>query len=347
MPLVPRPKWLQLNSTAGPAGMSLFFSLSGFLITAALVRKPAVWSFLVRRLCRIVPLAVVGAWAILLLQSAPASAYPPLLFYYYNYTAGVAGVSHVSHFWSLCVEMHFYLIIALSVAALGSRGLLLVPALAVIVTGLRVANGVYIDIATHYRVDEILAGSILALCVFHRLSGAGNAVLWCVARMPQLLLVLAFAASCHPATGPAQYLRPYLGAALVGSTLTIDSRLSRFLGARPLRYIAEISYALYVFHPATMMGWMGSGETLLRYLKRPLSLLLTFALAHLSTYYFEKPLTNLGRRLARRLESSPIGEGGDSAPVESGANRSDPAAISTAHAKESCPNVVDGARADE
>ncbi len=299
------PKSLQLNSTAGPAGMSLFFSLSGFLITSALLRKTVVSAFLVRRLSRILPLAIVGASIILLIQSAPAEAYPPLLLYYYNYTAGVEGVAHVSHFWSLCVEMHFYLLAALLVWLLGAKGLVLIPILAVAVTANRVANGVYINIATHYRVDEILAGATLALCVIPRSSRASEVVIWCLRRAPQVVLLLAFAVSCHPEAGPAQYLRPYLGAGLIGSTLVSDTPLARLLATRPLRYIAEISYALYVVHPATMMGWLGSGDTLARYLKRPLCLLLTFSLAHLSTYYFEKPLTELGRRFAKRLEAVP------------------------------------------
>jgi peptidoglycan/LPS O-acetylase OafA/YrhL len=60
------------------------------------------------------------------------------------------------------------------------------------------------------------------------------------------------------------------------------------LASRPLRYIATISYALYVIHPATVHGWMNEGGTLTRYLlKRPMSFALTFILAHLSTFYWE------------------------------------------------------------
>src|SRR5260370_7518042 len=51
------PKVLRLNETAGAMGMSLFFALSGFLITSGLMKNPQIFEFLVRRLSRILPLA--------------------------------------------------------------------------------------------------------------------------------------------------------------------------------------------------------------------------------------------------------------------------------------------------
>src|SRR3954470_3931626 len=51
------PKAWNLNVTTGPLGMTLFFCLSGFLITNFLLRNSSVVDFLIRRLCRILPLA--------------------------------------------------------------------------------------------------------------------------------------------------------------------------------------------------------------------------------------------------------------------------------------------------
>src|SRR5579863_1083369 len=50
-------KRLQLNATIATTGMTLFFVLSGFLIVSMLVRNDNVASFLIRRVCRILPLA--------------------------------------------------------------------------------------------------------------------------------------------------------------------------------------------------------------------------------------------------------------------------------------------------
>jgi len=49
------PKAFQINETTGPMGMSLFFGLSGFLITRQLINNDNVREFLIRRCCRITP----------------------------------------------------------------------------------------------------------------------------------------------------------------------------------------------------------------------------------------------------------------------------------------------------
>jgi len=123
--------------------------------------------------------------------------------------------------------------------------------------------------------------------------------------VPSPVWAVAYCASCHPIFGPLLYLRPYLAAALVGSTLFLPGRLNRWLTSRPARYVAEISYALYIIHVGTMSGWLGSGGTLVKYSKRPLCFALTFGLAHLSTFYFERPCIALGKRLSRHWSDIP------------------------------------------
>jgi peptidoglycan/LPS O-acetylase OafA/YrhL len=71
---------------------------------------------------------------------------------------------------------------------------------------------------------------------------------------------------------------------------------------RPFRYVAEISYALYVIHPLTMYGWMGTGDFVVRYAKRAVSIALSVLLAHVSTFTFERRFTDWGRRLSKRFE---------------------------------------------
>src|SRR5437667_9931257 len=60
------PKILQLNATAGSMGMSLFFALSGFLITSGLIKNPNISEFMARRLARILPLAYVYTMVVFL-----------------------------------------------------------------------------------------------------------------------------------------------------------------------------------------------------------------------------------------------------------------------------------------
>ena len=295
------PEW-RFNSMAGPAGMAIFFTLSGYLITTALHRRPEAIPFLVRRVSRIVPLAFVGSGIILFVQSAPIHDYLPLWFFYWNYRPTPPEIEHISHFWSLSLEMQFYVFVAALTLIAGRRGLLLLPLLALVVTGLRIHDGQTINIKTHYRADEILCGATLALCQVGALGSVGGVIRRFLERVPLLPTFLLLLLASHQESGWVQYTRPYLASTAVGATLMSRRRFDHVLESRPLRYVAEISYALYVIHPATMMGWMGTGGTVVKYLKRVACIALAFGLAHVSTYRLEQPFTELGRSWAKRLE---------------------------------------------
>ena len=291
------PKAWRLNETAGPMGMAIFFALSGFLITRFLLERPSVPDFLVRRFFRIVPLAWLSLVVVLPLTGAKAEQYLPNFLFYANLPpfplTEVAG-----HFWSLCVEMQFYVAVALIVALLGRRGLMFLPVLCLAVTLLRIVDGAMIEIVTWHRVDEILAGATLALIHAGKLGQRTQAVL----RRTSLFVVLPlFAVSSHPDSGFMNYLRPYFSAALVGCTLfEPDASIAQVLKSRLLAYLAKISFALYVFHGLFMHSWLGDGERLAKYLKRPLLIAAAFAAAHLSTVYYEQRWIDLGKRLSRR-----------------------------------------------
>ena len=189
------------------------------------------------------------------------------------------------HFWSLCVEMQFYLAIALTVWLLGRQGLWLVFPACIAVTLIRINAGSYIDFRTHLRVDEILAGACVAMVFKESWRGA--------LRFPTSLAACAailWAACSAPESGWLQYVRPYASGAMLMVILTHrDTVLLRLLSCAPLRYVANISYALYVIHPVTYMGWMHEGSFWPRAAKRLVSFALTFSLAHLSTFYWESP----------------------------------------------------------
>lgn len=287
------PKFLQLNSTAAPLGMSLFFTLSGFLITSTLIYHSSVPEFLIRRFCRILPLAWSFLLLVLPMEGVSLDVYLANFLFYANFPPFWL-TDLTSHFWSLCVEMQFYLFVAILVGILRQRGLLLLPLFCLASTAWRIWHGEIITIVTLGRVDEILAGACLALIYECRLGDLLQGFLRWI--NPYLILVLLLT-SCHPGSGPVNYLRPYLAATLVGSTLYQEKTLlHECLMANILIYIASISYALYVVHPLTIYGWMGSGDTLVKYTKRLLSFVLTFGLAHISTFYYEKHWIAWGKR---------------------------------------------------
>ena len=294
------PKALALNETAGPMGMALFFTLSGFLITRFLLRDAGIVDFLVRRLSRIVPLAWVAIAVVLTMEQAPLQTWLANLLFYANLPPQQLSEAG-SHLWSLCVEMQFYIGIALLVGLFGKRGLYAVPLLCLAVTLHRVATGAHVDIVTWRRVDEILAGSVLALIFEGRFGDRASRLV--AGRNPYVLLLL-LAVCSHPAAGFMNYLRPYVAALLVGSTLyTPPKALARLLTTRTLAYIATVSYALYVVHHVLMFTWLGSGDKLVKYLKRPLLFAATFALAHVSTFHFEQHCIRWGKQFSAWLRS--------------------------------------------
>ena len=286
------PKSLRLNETTGAMGMSLFFALSGFLIVSQLLKNDDVTEFLVKRVTRILPLAYAYALIVFtVIQFDPASVFWTASLVE-NYTSHLNVYN--SHFWSLCVEFQFYVSIAFVVLmAGGSRGLWIVWPACLIITAIRISEGAYINILTHLRVDEILAGGCVAM-IYHRFRFVQHRFAnWTVA-----LAVIFWFISSSPFSGWLQYLRPYAAAMLLAAVLCHkNTLLSALLSSLPMRYLATISYALYVIHHATYPGWLNEGSIFERYvLKRPISFALTFGLAHLSTFYWERPWLDAGKK---------------------------------------------------
>ncbi len=299
LPLGPK-KW-HLNEMTGPLGMALFFTLSGFLITTFLLKKPFVISFLLRRVFRIVPLAWMYLLIVLTLQQSDWLTWVGSFFFYGNIPPYWLTPT-TGHYWSLCVEVHFYIGVAFLVAVSGRRGLYILPVLALGVTAYRIEMGATINIITWLRIDEILAGAALALIYYHRL-------VWHGTRQKILaawIIVLIFAlVSCHPLSSWLQYLRPYAVASLIGISILAPLPMwaKSLLESRELAYVAAISFALYVIHPLLANAtWLGSGSSLIKYAKRPLLFIFLFALAHGSTFYFEAKCIAFGRQLSTVFE---------------------------------------------
>jgi peptidoglycan/LPS O-acetylase OafA/YrhL len=292
------PKHWELNASSGLLGMAIFFCLSGFLITSFLLRRPDVPDFLIRRTCRILPLAWVALPIGLWFGHAPAASYLPNFLFYANLPPQQL-IQGTEHFWSLCVEMQFYAGIALLVALLGRRALKLLPVVCLAITALRIFDGKYDSVETYHRVDEILSGATLALLYSGEFGQRARDVLLRI--NPWVCAAFLLLSTREDFFG---YGRPYFAAALVGSSLVRPTfPFAALLRSRILAYIAEISYALYVIHPILTNTWLGNGPVLTKYLKRPLLVFAIFALAHISTFYYEHRWVDFGKRLSDRRRS--------------------------------------------
>jgi len=102
----------------------------------------------------------------------------------------------------------------------------------------------------------------------------------------------------HVAGGPLDYLRPYIASTIVAASLVnAPPQLARMFEHQITGWIATISYALYIIHGVLMNTWLGTGGTLVKYLKRPVLVGVTFLLAHLSTYKFEQRCIAYSKRI--------------------------------------------------
>jgi peptidoglycan/LPS O-acetylase OafA/YrhL len=297
------PKSFELNETAGAMGMSLFFALSGFLITSGLKQNLSTYEFMLRRLSKIIPLAYGYTVLVFIFLTLDPGALFWTDVFVVNYVHQYLN-SYNSHFWSLCVEVQFYFAIAAAVLLAGRKGLMGVWPVCIAITAIRIGQHTYINIETHLRADEILAGACLA--TIFNVSWIGRVrfvvVFFCGAAALWFL-------SANPFTGWLQYLRPYATALLLAAALCLpDRRLSQFLSSGPLRYVATISYALYIIHPLTIHGWWNDGSAFVRYLlKRPISFAMTFATAHFATFYWEQTWTRAARQIIRKRRDALLG----------------------------------------
>lgn len=120
------PKSWQMNAAVASSGMVIFFILSGFLITTILLKNQNVVPFLIRRFLRIIPLAWLVLGISLVCISAERNLYLPHFFFYANWEPMTLTFA-TGRFWSLCVEMQFYVLMAFLVVLFKKRTFFFFP----------------------------------------------------------------------------------------------------------------------------------------------------------------------------------------------------------------------------
>jgi peptidoglycan/LPS O-acetylase OafA/YrhL len=289
------PKIFELNSTSATGGMSLFFILSGFLITRLLVADNNLSGFLVRRLTRIVPLAYLYAFVVFAFFNHDIMALANQLLFTLNFNQQYIN-SYSPHLWSLCMEIQFYLLMGVLFKFARAWAKWIVLILCLTVTVLKVHSGDAYSMLPQLRGDEILAGSLLYLSVNGHFGDHSR--FWKIAERFLPVIALAFVVVCHPETGFLRTLRAYPALLLVGALMRTERKLiTAVLTSRPMAYVAKISYALYVVHPIAASGILHGGDKVILYLvKRPITFAIAFAVAHWSTFHYEAMWNRLARR---------------------------------------------------
>jgi peptidoglycan/LPS O-acetylase OafA/YrhL len=169
------------GTTLGWAGVDLFFVLSGFLLGRLVLKEHLTTGrfdgrrFTIRRVLKLWPVLYV-----FLAVQAVAGPEPWTTFLWQNalHIQNYAGTS-LRHLWSLAVEEHFYLVLAVLFPCFARRrgsprllvGVLvgvLVAALALRIWGTTLGvSEVRLQWRTHFRVDSLAAGVLLAVVSVH------------------------------------------------------------------------------------------------------------------------------------------------------------------------------------
>ena len=269
--------WLFHRLTKGGGfGVDAFFVLSGFLITAILLRDQTkvghvrFGAFYRRRAMRLLPalcfflaIYLYYAWVTSWHGMHEPSSALSILFYYSNTWLRHAPLSPgLGHLWSLAVEEQFYLVWPLALVlffGLRRRVTPTVAILAGLIAVIAIRRAVMWDHGISWlvlytrlttRADALLVGCLLAqLWVRRKLPKRGVQLAGWLALGYFLYLVRVGAGNNFLYRGGFTLIAVALGIILV-AILETDWVVNRFLRTRPLRAVGRVSYGLYIWHLA-------------------------------------------------------------------------------------------------
>jgi peptidoglycan/LPS O-acetylase OafA/YrhL len=269
-------------SNYGVWGVDLFFVLSGYLITGILYDSKGsaryFRNFYMRRVLRIFPLYYGVLFLLFFVLPLFPSLVPPGLaessrhqpwVWSYGVNLFIAqrgdwALPYISHFWSLAVEEHFYLLWPVVVLAASRENLLRICvgcalfslALRIVLLTLAGMNEISIQVLTPCRFDALCTGGFLAVA---SRSGARETLVRAARPAALILAAVILAVSTVTATtrwlpGPSHALRSFLIALFFGALLLAcvhaepGTFIGRFFNHPAMRFFGKYSYGIYVYH---------------------------------------------------------------------------------------------------
>ena len=308
--------WSGSASQLGAFGVDIFFALSGLLITTLLLREHqaggiSLRNFYIRRGFRILPpLFVYLAVAVALKRVHVGWELLSSVLLFRNYLPTELGGYDTGHLWSLSIEEHFYLLWPALLAFVAIRkGPRMVAYLAIAAGLWRIADVenhftaiLFGDLPAHFRTDLRL-DSLLWGCFAAFLLHDATTKEWLRERAGKVwfagLLAAAVACVIIYSYLAGLWLPMLLPMLLVLTLLHPTWAVSRLLDLAPVRFVGQISYGLYLWHPLLLVpGWLpGSAAAT----QLPLNLGISFGAAILSYFLIEQPCIAWGRKLTQRL----------------------------------------------
>ena len=256
----------------GWLGVSLFFTLSGFLITTVILRDLekdtfTFTAFYARRVRRLVPAAVLVltlfalTWTVLgwfdenhrsdvLFALLQISNWQQI---WEGVPYGTALASPVVHYWSLAIEEQAYLVLPLLIVLSGRARLLKIAvglfALSALATFLADGSQSIIYFGTHTRAAEVLAG-VIAAAFLHNTQWRPQrniSTALSLAGVGYLIWAGVFVHLKDSLVYSGGLLVTGLVSAIVIVTLP-QSPLAKFFDLRPFVWLGTVSYGVYLLH---------------------------------------------------------------------------------------------------
>lgn len=321
----------------GGFGVTVFFFISGFLITRLLIAEGekkgriGLKDFYIRRFIRLIP-ALIGMTVVsslvhiwLGLGSPTAGEFAAANLYATNYyqiaqqAAGNAPYMSWTPLWSLAVEEHFYLLFpALLVLLARDWRKVFFALLAVIMVVPLWRLGVsllspetaelYTYMATDARIDSIAYGCLFSIGL--HLLGSPDRLRVLVGYVPAVLALLALLATFVIRDDMfRQVLRFSVQGGAIG-VLMLNLYYGRMFGwafpileLAPLRWIGRVSYGLYLWHfPVLDLVRRAEWSTPVTIV---VALAASFAVTAISFYFWEQKFVRLRKRFGAHIVKAP------------------------------------------
>jgi peptidoglycan/LPS O-acetylase OafA/YrhL len=296
-------------------GVTMFFVISGFLITTLLLKEKAsnacvdIRKFYIRRVLRIIPVNFLYIIAVFLLNrplglGVETSAFWPA----FTYTVNFAAVPVIlGHLWSLSVEEQFYLFWPLIMRFPLSQ--IIIVTLAIIVYGpvVRVINYFFptfevVTLMPFFKyADSLMIGCLLAISkqvwphcwvpslLRNRIVKAGAVVL--ILFIPFLDRIKGHHVG-YLTTPFGRTIISFSIAYLIASAITIkDNNTYKLLNHPVMVYIGTLSYSIYIWQQFFLLSQAAYWPVWARFF--PVNVMLVIVVSMASYYWWEKRFLSL------------------------------------------------------
>jgi peptidoglycan/LPS O-acetylase OafA/YrhL len=302
------------NCQAGQIGVSIFFCLSGFLITRILIGLPDlsltnIAKFIFRRWMRIFPLylAAIVATYFLMHEFRPESvetfdAFIPGMLTFASYPSNVGFSAAV--FWTLHTEFRFYVIFPFVFAACYPRNLMMPVAIVSIAASIvaKAAVGhsgaaVFTPSLTLIYLDQLMYGSICALLIssHSKLIPAFRNKCWFWGGLTINILISKFA--LQKSYDVFWYLETSGAALICALAILHHAANSTDLSDNFIAWIGRISFSIYFVH-GIVLDYLPA-DKIPDKLDTPSFLLVVLLLSFLTERFIERPGIRLSKALAK------------------------------------------------